>query len=82
MYSTGNINIYNGTFKWTGDIFDPTGTIQLGSQSAGGDSDTSTSGMLEGWNVYLINVSLSLTGDGPPSGSSSIRTGGSDALLQ
>jgi hypothetical protein len=82
MYSTGNVNIYNGTFQWTGNIFDPGGTIQLGSQSAGGDSDTSTSGMLEGWNVYLINVTLNLTGDGPIPGSSSSSSGGSDSLLQ
>ena len=82
MYSTGNINIYNGTFNWTGNIFDPTGTIQFGSQGAGGDSDTSSSGMLEGWNVYLINVTLNLTGDGPVSGGSTSGSGGSDSLLQ
>ncbi len=81
MYSTGNINIYNGTFNWTGNIFDPSGTIQLGSQGAGGDSDSSTSGMLEGWNVYLINVTLNLTGDGPAGSSSGGSSGGSDSLL-
>lgn len=83
MYSTGNINIYNGTFNWTGNIFDPSGTIQLGSQGAGGDSDSSSSGMLEGWNVYMINATLNLTGDGPAPGSSgSGGAVGSDSLLQ
>jgi len=82
MYSTGNVNIYNGTFGWTGDIFDPSGTVQLGSANAGGDSDRSTSGMIEAWNVYLINVTLTLTGDGPPPGSSSSSTGGSVSLSQ
>jgi hypothetical protein len=83
MYSTGNVNIYNGVFSWTGNIFAPAGTVQLGTQSAGGDSDNSSSGMLEAWNVYLINVTLNLTGDGPiPGSSSGGSSGGSDALLQ
>jgi hypothetical protein len=82
MYSTGNINIYNGTFNWTGNIFDPSGTIQLGSQGAGGDNDTSTSGMLEGWNVYMINATLNLTGDGPAPGSTGGSSGGTDMLEQ
>ena len=82
MYSTGNINIYNGTFNWTGNIFDPTGTIQFGSQGAGGDSDTSSSGMLEGWNVYLINVTLNLTGDGPIASGSTSGGEGTDSLVQ
>jgi hypothetical protein len=83
MYSTGNVNIYNGTFNWTGNIFAPKGTIQLGSQGAGGDNDSSSSGMLEGWNVYMINATLNLTGDGPAPGSSSGGSAaGGDDLLQ
>ncbi len=81
MYSTGNINIYNGTFKWTGNIFDPVGTIQLGTQSAGGESASSSSGMLEGWNVYMVNATLNLTGDGPAGGGVSSSGSGSDSLL-
>jgi hypothetical protein len=82
MYSTGNVNIYNGTFAWTGNIFDPTGTIALGSQGAGGDNDSSSSGMLEGWNVYMVNATLNMTGDGPAPGSSGGSSAGSDMLLQ
>jgi hypothetical protein len=39
--------------------------------------------MLEGWNVYMINATLNLTGDGPAPGSGSGgSSGGSDSLLQ
>lgn len=82
MYSTGNVNIYNGKFSWTGNIFAPTGTVQLGSQSSGGDSDKSSSGMIEAWNVYMVNATLELTGDGPAPGSSSSSVGGSETLLR
>ncbi len=85
IYSTGNISIYNGTFNWTGDIFDPNGTIHLGTANAGGDSDTTTAGMIEGNNVVMQNVSLTITGDGTvPSGTPGVNSSssGTDALEQ
>jgi hypothetical protein len=84
MYSTGTIQMSNsGAFYWLGDIFDPTGTVQFGSASSGIQVSTS-SGMIESWNFYDVNSSLTLTGDGPiPStSSSSSSSGGIDSLLQ
>jgi Flp pilus assembly protein TadG len=84
IYSTGTVVIENsGGFFWTGDIFDPVGTIQLGSASSGGLNSGSSSGLLEGLNVTLQNASLTMTGDGPPA---TVTSGGSstgtDTLLQ
>ena len=76
----GGIEIYNDTFNWTGTLFAPLGTIQLGTTSSGGDSSTSSTGLIEGFDVNLVNASLGLTGDGPPLGSSGSSSSGSDSL--
>jgi Flp pilus assembly protein TadG len=83
MYSTGTIQMSNsGAFYWLGDIFDPTGTAQFGSASSGIQVSTS-SGMIESWNFYDVNSSLTLTGDGPMSSTSTTTSsGGNDSLLQ
>ena len=83
VYSTGNVADTNSTFSWTGDIFAPDGTIELGS-TASGINASSTGGMLEGLDVNLQNGTLNLTGDGnvPSTGSGSGSSGGSDSLEQ
>jgi Putative Flp pilus-assembly TadE/G-like len=65
IYSTGNVVIENsGGFFWSGDIFDPGGTIQLGSANSGGLNTASPSGLLEGLNFLDLNATLKLVGDG------------------
>ena len=86
IYATGNVTFENSTLGWTGDIFAPNGTIQFGTASAGLSASTASGsgGMLEGWNVALQNVQLTITGDGPVSSGSgsSSSGGGTDYLSQ
>jgi hypothetical protein len=77
----GGLEIYDDTLNWTGTLFAPLGTIQLGTAGAGDNSATST-GLVEGLNVNIINAQLGLTGDGPTLGSSGSSSPGSDSLLQ
>ncbi len=76
----GGIESYNDTFNWSGTLFAPLGTVQLGTTSSGGDSSTSSTGLIEGFDVNIVNASLGLTGDGPPLGSSGSSSSGSDSL--
>jgi Putative Flp pilus-assembly TadE/G-like len=90
MYATGGsgstngggIELYNDTLNWTGTLFAPLGTVQLGTTNSGGDSSSSSTGLIEGLDVNIINASLGLTGDGPPLGNSGSSSGGSDTLEQ
>jgi Flp pilus assembly protein TadG len=77
----GGIELYDDTFNWTGTLFAPLGTIQLGTTAAG-DGSASSTGLIEGLDVSIVNATLKLTGDGPPLGSSGSSSGGSDSLLQ
>jgi Flp pilus assembly protein TadG len=82
VYSTANVADTNSTFSWTGDIFAPDGSVELGSSASGIDA-SSTSGMLEALNVNLQNGTLVMTGDGPVvSGSGGGGPIGTDALIQ
>ncbi|HEX3617547.1 MAG TPA: hypothetical protein VHU61_13460, partial [Solirubrobacteraceae bacterium] len=79
----GGIELYDDTFNWTGTLFAPLGTIQLGTTNSGGDGSATSTGLIEGLDVNIVNATLGLTGDGPPLGSSGSSTGsGSDSLEQ
>lgn len=80
MYSNDTVELYNGQFGWTGDIFAPDGTIQLGTAGSGGGSFKSPSGMLEGLNVFDPNISMTLTGDGPVMTGGGGTSSGTDSL--
>jgi len=66
--STGTVPaiLIRQQITWSGDMFAPYGTIQLGGLQGGGNlGTTGIGGLIEGLNVNLVNDSLTLTGDGP-----------------
>lgn len=67
FYSTSSITLYNGQFYWAGDIFDPGGTVQIGTASSGGEQMYSVpSGMIEAENFTIQNGQIDqMQGDGP-----------------
>jgi hypothetical protein len=90
MYATGGsgsangggIELYDDTFNWTGTLFAPLGTIQLGTTNSGGDGSASSTGLIEGLDVNIVNATLGLTGDGPPLGGSGSSSGGGTDVLE
>jgi hypothetical protein len=83
--TTGNIVIYNGEYDWSGAMFAPSGSIDVGFDPGkglqGSPPDVAT-GLLEAQNVDITNATFTLTGDGPVVSGSSSTLPGTDSLVE